>query len=47
MQFATQTNIVHVTQEVSSVVQTQSWEGAVQQQTATCIAIQTWAAIRI
>ena len=34
-------------QEVSSALQTQGWKGAVQEQTVTCIAIQTEAANQI
>ena len=44
---AAQTDIVPVMQEVSSAVQTRDQKDAVQEQTATCIAIQTLVIIQI
>ena len=41
------TVIVPVMQEVSSTVQTQGWKGALHEQTAMCITIQTQEAIQI
>ena len=47
MQTVPQTDIVPMMQEASSAVQTQDHKGAVQEQTAMCIALQTLRVIQI
>ena len=47
MQIAAQTDIIPIMHEVSNTVQTQSLKGAVQEQTATFIALQIQAVIQV